>query len=256
MTEERLGTQSPHEITRPMKSTKKYALVWCSETPEMDYSAHFVEQFRRKGEHWDVLSPADPKFLERTNGYDGFIVSGSEKSVIDDGASPFVANLLTFLRSTFDESTIPVLGICFGAQAMAVALGGKVGRNPDRNFRLGVETLKWVEGIDATRWPEACSPSALIQSHGECVQELPANTTLLAGSKTIPHEIFLVGDRFLGIQGHPEMDTQMLSGFFMKLHRPLFNDAQWAYVEQETKQPVHPDAMLALGRRLLDAGRL
>jgi GMP synthase (glutamine-hydrolysing) len=235
---------------------KRYALVWCSELLALSDGEKFVEQFRSKGEHWDILSPADPDFLERTNGYDGFIVSGSEKSLVDDCDSPFVARILAFIKSTFERPATPVLGICFGAQAIAVSLGGKVGRNPDGNFRLGVETLEWVDGIDPRRWPEAQTPSVVIQSHGEHVQELPVDTTLLAGSKAVPHEVFLVGDRFLGIQGHPEMDIKMLSEQFLNLHRQLFSDTQWKTVEEEVKKPIDRKALLTLGRRLLDEGQL
>lgn len=235
---------------------KKYALIWCSELPGMDYRQHFVDQFRRAGEHWDILSPAAPDFLATATAYDGYVVSGSEKSVIDDAATPFVSDLLAFLRTVRTQSRSPVVGICFGAQALAAAHGGKVGRNPAGSFRLGVEPLQWVDGIDTERWPEADAASILVESHGECVERLPAGSTLLAGSRTIPHEIFLVGERFLGVQGHPEIDSRMLSGKFMQLHRSMFDDTRWAAVEHESRSPVHRDAVLALGRRLLDQGRL
>lgn len=222
----------------------------------MDYREHMVDQFRQEGEHWEVLSPADPDLLDKAAAYDGYVVSGSEKSVIDDAETPFVSNLLAFLRAVKTQSTSPVLGICFGAQALAAAFDGKVGRNPDQSFRLGIETLQWVDGIDVERWPEAKSSSVLIQSHGECVEQLPAGSTSLAGSRTIPHEMFLVGDRFLGVQGHPELDSRMLTETFMQLHRSMFDDTQWAAIEQESKLPVYRDAVLAMGRRLLDHGRL
>lgn len=235
---------------------KRHALVWCSEIAALDYRKHMVDQFRREGERWEVLSPGDADFLEKAAGYDGYVVSGSEKSVVDDAETPLVSHLLRFLRNVRAQSRSPVLGICFGAQALAAAFGGRIGRNPDGAFRLGVETLQWVDGIDVERWPEAEAASVLIQSHGECVEQLPPGGTLLAGSSTIPHEIFLVEDRFLGIQGHPEIDSRMMTGTFMQLHRSLFDDAQWAAVEQESQLPVHRDTILAMGRRLLANGRL
>lgn len=235
---------------------KKYAVVWCSEVAPPQYRDRLVEEFRRGGEHWDVLSPADPGFDALAKGYDGYIVSGSEKSVVDDAATPFVANVLNLLRTISTTSESPVLGICFGAQALAAALGGKVGRNPSQDFRLGVETLQWADGVDTDRWPEAGEQSALVVSHGECVEQLPPRSTLLASSQTIPHEIFLVGDRFLGVQGHPEMDKDMLSESFMQWHRPLFDDDRWAVVEHEMTLPLYSTAVRAMGRRLLDEGRL
>ena len=222
----------------------------------MDFREHMVSQFRREGEDWEVLSPGDHGFLDKAGAHDGYVVSGSEKSVVDDAATPFVSNLLAFLSAVKTQSSSPVLGICFGAQALAAALGGKVDRNPDRSFRLGVEPLQWAAGIDVERWPEAGMPSALVASHGECVTQLPADSTPLAGSATIGHEIFLLGDRCLGVQGHPEIDSRMLTETFMQFHRSMFDDTQWAAIEQESRSPVHRDAVLALGRRLLHDGRL
>ncbi|VTU42784.1 glutamine amidotransferase (plasmid) [Variovorax sp. PBL-H6] len=102
----------------------------------------------------------------------------------------------------------------------------------------------------------AQAPSVLVQSHGECVAALPPGSVLLASSQTIPHEVFLVQGRILGIQGHPEVDRQFLKDKFMAYHRALFDDEQWAHVEQEASQPLSPDAVIALGRRLLDEGAL
>lgn len=235
---------------------KKYALVWCSEVPAADFREHLVGEFRQPSEAWDILTPADPDLLEKVGDYDGFIISGSEKSVVDDAGTDFVSRLLTFLREVDARASAPVVGICFGAQAVAAALGGAVGRNPDRMFRLGVENLAWSE--HAARLPELSSgaPCTVVQSHGECVTELPPGSTLLAGSATIPHEVFVVGDRFLAVQGHPEIDGEMLQRYFMPLHRSLFDDDRWQLVQREAKLPVHRAPLVSLARRLLEQGRL
>ncbi len=235
---------------------KRFALVWCSENDALDYRDAMVDAFRKPAEHWDILTPADPDLTDKASRYDGFVISGSEKSVVDEADTPFVARLLAFLRAVQAQTTAPVCGICFGAQAVAAALGGAVGRNPDRQFRLGVETLDWT--ADGERLPEVSDApaSAIVASHGECVAQLPPGSTLLARSATIPHEVFLVGERFLAIQGHPEIDSPMLRDHFMPLHRPLFDDERWQDVLKESTLPVHRVPLLALVRRLLDDGRL
>jgi len=235
---------------------KRYALVWCSEVASLDYRDHIVREFGRGTEQWDVLTPADPELVEKALAYDGFIISGSEKSVVDDAGTLFVSRLLDFLRTVEARTSAPVFGICFGAQALAAALGGEVGRNPDQRFRLGVETLDWTP--DALRMPElvADSTCTVVQSHGECVTRLPSGSTLLAGSTTIPHEVFLIGDRFFAVQGHPEIDGKLLQEYFMPIHRPLFDEEAWQQVLQESHLPVHRESLVALARRLLDEGRL
>lgn len=62
--------------------------------------------------------------------------------------------------------------------------------------------------------------------------------------------------QFLGIQGHPEVDRQFLQQKFMAYHRALFDDDEWVRVQQESQQALYPERVIALGRRLLDAGRL
>lgn len=235
---------------------KKYALVWCSEVAAADYSEHLVGEFREGSEVWDILTPADPDLLAKVGDYDGFIISGSEKSVVDDAGTEFVSRLLAFLRAVEERTSAPIFAICFGAQALAAAMGGEVGKNPDRTFRLGVETLAWTE--DAERLPElsAGDTCTVVQSHGECVTRLPPDSMLLAGSATIPHEVFVVGDRFLAVQGHPEIDGELLRTLFMPLHRSLFDEDRWQQVRQEAELPVHRAPLLSLARRLLVEGRL
>lgn len=235
---------------------KKFAVIWCSEVTPLHYADQMAGIFRREGEQWDIVHPATIDFSQLSIAYDGYVVSGSEKSAVEDVSTPIVSNTIKLLRTIEATSQSPVIGICFGSQVLAVSLGGTVGLNPDQRFRLGVETMQWADNLDTERWPEAEADSTLIASHGECVQQLPPGSTLLARSKTVPHEIFLVGDRFLGIQGHPEMDAALFFEAFDQWHRPFFDDDAWAAVEQEMKLPVHNKSVCALGRRLLDAGTL
>ncbi len=235
---------------------KRIALVWCSERLGTTFQRMFLDTFRQPGEQWDVLSAADPEFEALATGYDGYVISGSEKSVVEDAQTPLVARLLGWLSRTAETSASPVLGICFGAQAVAAALGGKVGRNPGSGFRLGVETLECNAAADRQRWPELDPNAVLVASHGECVLTLPTNTTELASSKTVPHEIFLIRDRFLGIQGHPEMTIRDLQEGFMPLHRAQFSAEKWREVEQECGLTLRREGVVALGRRLLAQGRL
>lgn len=236
---------------------KKIALIWCDPVAEaagLKESLHQV--FRSDGQAWDVLSPEDEDFIERASTYDAYVISGSPRSVVDDAQSTLVRNTLNLIRKLRDTSSVPILGICFGAQSLAEALGGKVGPNPSGQFKLGVDTLKWTADADVTRWPEIAGPAALVQSHGECVLMLPPNSLHLASSAITEHEIFLIEDRFLGVQGHPEINNDLLRKVFMAYHRPLFDDAQWGAVQAQADQPLERDAVIALGRRLLTEGAL
>ncbi|MBN9426119.1 MAG: gamma-glutamyl-gamma-aminobutyrate hydrolase family protein [Burkholderiales bacterium] len=233
----------------------KLALIWCAgEAGGLQRS--LLDTFRSDRQHWDVLSPTDDDFLERAAHYDGYVISGSPSSVIDDAGHALVRNLLALIRQVHAQSAAPMLGVCFGSQAIAAALGGRVGRNPDGGFKLGAETLAWSAQADAARWPEAGAATVLAQSHGECVSALPPGSEVLATSPSAAHEIFLVQRRFLGVQGHPEVDNELLRQVFMPLHRPLFDAERWQQVEREAQQTLHPAPVIALGQRLLRQGFL
>lgn len=118
--------------------------------------------------------------------------------------------------------------MCFGAQALAQALGGRVGRNPDGGFVLKVEEMQLMEPLRssaALRLAQAdvaaaggdgssnsssngsaaagASPARvrLIQSHGDQVLELPPGAVVLAQSSTAPYEMWsAAGGNVLAVQ--------------------------------------------------------
>ena len=235
---------------------KKFALIWCSENPLLDYRDYMLGQLSGGTGQWDLLSPIDPDFPEKVRGYGGYVISGSEKSVVDDHDSPLIQRLFAFIREVHTTSAAPIVGICFGAQALAAALGGRVGRNENGQFRLGVESLTWLAPSATQQWPEINQDITLVQSHGECVLKMPADSVLLASSPSTEHEIFLTDKRFLAIQGHPEADASWLRKMFMPFHRDAFDDTQWDVIEHESRQPVKREGILALIRRLLKDGHL
>ncbi|WP_284454468.1 type 1 glutamine amidotransferase [Cupriavidus campinensis] len=241
-----------------MTAMKKYAVIWCSDASgDLELQEKMISAFGRENEEWEIIQPVENDFLEKAFDYSGHVISGSPKSVIDDARTPLVSNLLAFLRGAAQRGEGPVVGLCFGAQAIAAALGGQVGRNPSGRFKLGVDRLEWSNEAQVLFGPQVgAGPTVLVQSHGECVTTLPPGGVQLASSQTIPHEVFLVNGQFLGIQGHPEVDRQFLQQKFMAYHRALFDDDEWVRVQQESQQALDPERVIALGRRLLDAGRL
>jgi GMP synthase-like glutamine amidotransferase len=231
---------------------KRIAFICCADR----LPGSLIETFRSEGERWDKLMPELDGFLSAARGYDGYVISGSPKSVNDDRATTMVSNVLALIKDVYMDSNAPMLGICFGSQAIATAFGGRVGLNPSGHFKLGVDDLIWAGEVDRARLPETLRPSTLVQSHGECVLELPPNSASLASSSTSPHEVFLASNRFLGVQGHPEVDNTGLQETFMPWHRNSFDAEQWQIIEGESKRPVDPSAVADLGRRLLVDGCL
>lgn len=112
-----------------MKSTygdanRRYALLWCSRVAEIDYRHLMVDAFRIWGEEWEILDPSDPDLIQKSEAFDGFVISGSELSVVEDRGNPIVDNLIDLIRDIYQSRSSPMIGICFGSQAIAMALGG------------------------------------------------------------------------------------------------------------------------------------
>ncbi len=128
----------------------------------------------------------------------GFILSGGPNSVYDASAPALPGYVL--------ESGLPVLGICYGMQLLAHALGGRVAPSLQREYgeaRLEVE--------DCELWPDATahlqSPITVWMSHGDRIEALPPGFKVIA--RTAHSPIAGMADplrRLYAIQFHPEVN--------------------------------------------------
>jgi GMP synthase-like glutamine amidotransferase len=126
------------------------------------------------------------------------VVLGALPSVYDDGADrDWIAQELAWLRQV-DRAGVPVLGICFGAQALCAALGGQVEPAPRREIGW---TL--IEPAD----PDLIPAGPWLQFHGDrCLP--PADASVLARNET-GVQAFSIGQH-LAVQFHPEVDGEQL----------------------------------------------
>ena len=162
-------------------------------------SAGFVgAAFEERGAELSVhLFPKDGP-LPGLDGIDHVVVLGALCSVYDDGpARAWIADELDWLRRA-DIAGVPVLGICFGAQALAAAFGGRV------DAAAGQE-IGWTE-IDSLD-PGLIPPGPWLEFHGDRCH-LPPQARLLA-SNDMGAQAFSLG-RHLGVQFHPEVDGAQL----------------------------------------------
>lgn len=127
---------------------------------------------------------------------------GSDEAA-DDSQVPWLARELAWLREA-DAEGIPILGLCFGAQALAVALGGGVGRArlPERG---------WIEVQSADTSLIAAGPW---QGWHHDTIEPPAEAEPLAHNSS-GLQAFRLG-RHLGIQFHPEVTPQIVEAWAFK----------------------------------------
>jgi GMP synthase-like glutamine amidotransferase len=140
-------------------------------------------------------------------GCDGVIITGSPASVHDD--EPWIAPLLELIRE-LDRARMPTVGVCFGHQAIAAALGGTISRNPG-GWGFGVAVTDYAVQEPWMQPPQA--RVSLYSAHNEQVTALPPRARLLGGSPFCPVGAFGVDQHIMTTEHHPEMTP----GFFAAL---------------------------------------
>ncbi|WP_435067894.1 type 1 glutamine amidotransferase [Haloplanus sp. C73] len=129
--------------------------------------------------------------------YDAVVVTGSRSSVY--GSEPWIDDLLDWIGSAADRG-LPILGVCYGHQALAAALGGQVESMGD--YELGYREVRTVD--DDPLFAGIDTPFTAFQAHSDRVTALPPGATRLAENDR-GVQAFRRGNCW-GVQFHPEYD--------------------------------------------------
>lgn len=133
---------------------------------------------------------------------DAYLITGSKSSVYDD--KPWIAALMEFVRE-LDRRHKKLVGICFGHQLVAQALGGKTEKSA-KGWGVGLHTYRFKE-LPAWHDNEEMD-FRILASHQDQVVCNAADTQVLAGSEFCENAVCQIGDHILTFQGHPEFVTQ------------------------------------------------
>jgi len=150
-----------------------------------------------RGASTRVAHREDTAALPDPTGFDVVVSLGSDWSVYWDRVSDHVAGEAALLRAAV-EADVPVLGLCFGGQVLAHALGGRVEPAPEPE-------VGWFE-VD-TDVPDLIPAGPYLQWHWDRF-EVPPGSTELARSRVGP-QAYVLGSA-LGLQFHPEATAAML----------------------------------------------
>ena len=165
------------------------------------YTQLIARRVREAGVYCEILPhDVDPARIDRFAAR-GIILSGGPESVVDSASVRAPARVF--------EIGVPVLGICYGMQAMTAQLGGRVETSARREFGHAELHLAGpgalLEGISETVTPDA-QPLDVWMSHGDRVLEMPPGFRLMASTGNCP--IAAIADEarcFYGLQFHPEV---------------------------------------------------
>jgi GMP synthase (glutamine-hydrolysing) len=199
-----------------------------STMPALKAQSGDFEDWIRDGMDWsrDDTIVVDVSLGDRLPPYcqiDGIAITGSHAMVSHRlDWSEYTAEWL----HTAAQKQIPTLGICYGHQLLAHALGGEVDYNP-----VGRE----VGTIVVTLQPEAQSDPLFADlpdqipvqlSHRQAVLKLPPDVTWLASSDMAQHQAFRYGESVWGMQFHPEFLPHVMQAYTTYAHDGLAAEGQ------------------------------
>ncbi|MDH5377142.1 MAG: gamma-glutamyl-gamma-aminobutyrate hydrolase family protein [Gammaproteobacteria bacterium] len=146
-------------------------------------------------ETFDVEHGHYPPTVDRC---DGYVITGSKASVYEN--EDWIRRFGDYLR-VLHESRTPVVGICFGHQLLAQALGGKTEKS-SKGWGVGIHTSLVVQKKEWQQPP--LQKMSILVSHQDQVVQLPKDAELIVSSEFCPNGGFQIGSHILSFQGHPE----------------------------------------------------
>lgn len=162
-----------------------------------DYPAMFARLLDGHGFDFQAWPVVDGKFPASLHNADGWLLTGSRHGVGDD--LPFLPPLMDFIRAAF-AGGVPQVGICFGHQAIAQALGAPVARAPG-GWEVGARSYDFAgRALRLNAW------------HQDQVLGLPPGAEVAATHPACPFAALRYADRAFSVQAHPEFADGFIAG--------------------------------------------
>lgn len=147
----------------------------------------------------DVFDVTVGEYPHDLKAYDKYIITGSRATTFEP--LPWVCSLEDKIRVLYKLNK-KIIGICFGHQILAQALGGRVERSI-KGWGIGVQYIKILEKME---WMYPFYDHlSLTFYHQDQVVELPEKAKLIASNTFCPVQMFVIDNTILGMQAHPEM---------------------------------------------------
>lgn len=167
---------------------------------------------------YEIFDSRNGQYPSHVDECDAYLITGSAESVFDDfewihQLRDYVIELAGHRKKT--------IGICFGHQMIASALGGEVTRAP-QGWGVGVHSY---EITDPQPWLQPVASSfSLLCSHQDQVTQAPTGAKVFARSKFCPIAALSIGDYFISFQGHPEFE-KAYAEYLMRMREDEIGDS-------------------------------
>ncbi len=186
-----------------------------------------------------VLDNAFPRSPEEC---DLWVITGSRFAVYED--HPWIPPLEAFIRAS-REAGRRMIGICFGHQIIAQALGGRVAKS-DKGWGLG------VHDYEPCNWPRELGPAAgrisLQAYHQDQVEEMPAGARRIARSDFCENAVIWYPGFALTVQGHPEFSRSYVRALLQSRRGTGLTPEEADRGLASTDRPDNPEILAELIR--------
>lgn len=174
-----------------------------------DYPDLFARLLAGKGFSFETFRVVDGEFPASVNTCDGWLITGSRHGAYED--HPWIPPLEDFIRASY-AARVPLVGICFGHQIVAQAMGGKVERHPNG----------WAVG--ATDYDFGDKSLRLNAWHRDQVTQVPSMAQVIGRNDFCANAALLYDDRTFTVQAHPEFRPEFVSGLMETRGKGLVPD--------------------------------